>query len=132
MFWFCYKSNVQNMINFDDYTNENKAQNNLKWPYIPDHPFQVLIIGGFGSGKSNAWLNLTNKQPGIDKICIYAKDPYESEYQYLIRKREKADLNNYDDLKAFTKYSNNMQEVYKNIEEYNLGKKWKLLIVLDD
>ena len=123
MFWFCYKSNVQNMINFDDYTNENKAQNNLKWPYIPDHPFQVLIIGGFGSGKSNALLNLTNKQPGIDKICIYAKDPYESEYQYLIRKREKADLNNYDDLKAFTKYSNNMQEVYKNIEEYNLGKK---------
>ena len=123
MFWFCYKSNVQNMINFDDYTNENKAQNNLKWPYIPDHPFQVLIIGGFGSGKSNALLNLTNKQSGIDKICIYAKDPYESEYQYLIRKREKADLNNYDDLKAFTKYSNNMQEVYKNIEEYNLGKK---------
>ena len=132
MFWFCYKSNVQNIINFDDYTNENKAQNKLKWPYIPDHPFEVLIIGGFGSRKSNALLNLTNKQPGIDKICIYAKDPYEAEYQYLIRKREKADLNNYDDLTAFIKYSNNMQEVYKNIEEYNLGKKWKLLTVLDN
>ena len=44
------------MINFDDYTNENKTQPNLKWPYIPDHPYRVLIIGGSGSGKTNALL----------------------------------------------------------------------------
>ena len=45
------------MINFDDYVNENKAQHNLKWPYIPDHPYRMLIIGGSGSGKTNALLN---------------------------------------------------------------------------
>ena len=39
------------MINFDDYTNENKTKRNPDWPYIPDHPYRVLIIGGSGSGK---------------------------------------------------------------------------------
>ena len=132
MFCFFYKSNIQNMINFNDYANDYKAQHKLKWPYIPDHPSRVLIMGGSGLGKSNALLNLTNKQSGIDKICIYAQDPYEAEYQYLIKKREKPSLNHYDDRKAFIKYSNNMQDVYKNIKEYNLGKKGKLLIVFDD
>ena len=47
------------MINFDDYTNENKIQDNLKCPYIPDHPYKILIIGGSGSGKTNEF----NKQP---------------------------------------------------------------------
>ena len=46
------------MINFDDYTNENKTKHNLKWPYIEDHPYRILIIGGSGSGKTNALLNL--------------------------------------------------------------------------
>ena len=46
------------MINFDDYTNENKTENNLEWPYIPDHPYSILIIGDSGSGKTNALLNL--------------------------------------------------------------------------
>ena len=44
------------MINFADYTNENKTQHNLKWPYTPDHPYRALIIGGSGSGKTNALL----------------------------------------------------------------------------
>ena len=39
------------MINFDDYTNENKSEHNLKWSYIPDHPYRILIIGSSGSGK---------------------------------------------------------------------------------
>ena len=63
------------MINFDDYTNEKKTQHNSKWPYIPDHPYRILIIGGSGSGKTNALLNLINNQPDIDKIYLYAKDP---------------------------------------------------------
>ena len=41
------------MINFDEYTNEKKIEHILKWPYIPDHPYRILIIGGSGSGKTN-------------------------------------------------------------------------------
>ena len=45
------------MINFDDYTNENILEHNSKWPYIPDYPYRILIIGSSGSGKTNALLN---------------------------------------------------------------------------
>ena len=75
------------MINFDDYANENKKEHNLKWAYIPDHPCRILIIGGSGSGKTNALSNLINKQPDIDKIYLYAKDAYEAKQQILIDKR---------------------------------------------
>ena len=88
------------MINFDDYANENKTQHNLRWPYIPGHPYRILIIGGSGSGETNALLNLINNQPDIDIIYLYAKGPYEPKYQYLINKREQVDLNHYDDRKA--------------------------------
>ena len=54
------------MINFDDYTNGNIVEHNSKWPYIPDHPYRILIIGGSVSGKTNALLNLINNQPDID------------------------------------------------------------------
>ena len=120
------------MINFDDYTNENKKESNSKWPYIPDHPYRILIVGGSGSGKTNALLNLINNQADIDKIYLYAKDPYEAKYQYLINKRENVELDHFKDLKAFMEYSNDMQDVYKNIEYYNPGKKRKILIVFDD
>ena len=76
------------MINFDDYANENKTEHNSKWPNILDHPYITLIIGGYGSGKTNALLNLTNNQPDIDKIYLYAKNPYEAKNQFLINKRE--------------------------------------------
>ena len=56
------------MINFDDYTNENKREHNLEWLYIPNHPYRILIVGGSGSGKTNALPNLMNNQPDIDKI----------------------------------------------------------------
>ena len=79
------------MINFDEYTNENKTEHILKWPYIPDHPYRILIVGGSGSGKANALLNLINNQPDIDKIYLYPKDLYDAKYQYLINKREKLD-----------------------------------------
>ena len=64
------------MINFDDYVNENKTKHNKNWPYIPDHPYRILITGGSGSGKRNLLLNLIENQPAIDKIYLYAKDPY--------------------------------------------------------
>ena len=64
------------MINFNEYTNKNKKEHNRNWPYIPDHPYRILIIGGSGTGKTNALLNLINNQQDIDKIYLYAKDPY--------------------------------------------------------
>ena len=60
------------------------------------------------------------------------KDTYEEKYRYLINKREKVGLNHYDDPKAFIEYLNGKQDVYKSIEDYNLGTKGKVLIVFDD
>ena len=110
------------MINFDDYVNENKTEHNPKWPYTPDHPYRILIIEGSGSGKTNLLLNLIENQPDIDKIYLYAKDPYEKKQQYLINIREKVGIDHFDTPKAFIEYSNDMQDVYKNIEEYNIDK----------
>ena len=120
------------MFNFDDYANENIIEHNSKWPYIPDHPYRILIIGGAGSRKTNALLNLINNQPDIDKIYLYAKDLYEAKYQYLINKREKAGLDHFDYPKAFIEYLNDMQDVHENIDDYNPRKKRKVLIVVDD
>ena len=120
------------MINFDEYTNENRIKHNPNWPYIPDHPYRILIIGGSGSGKTNALLNLINNQPDIDKIYLYAKDPYEDKYQFLIKKRENIGLKHFNDPKAFIEYSNDMHDVYKNIDHYNPDKENKILIVFDD
>ena len=91
----------------------------------------MLIIGGSRSGKINALLNLINNQSDIDKIYLYAKDPYEAKYQFLINKREGTGLKHFNDSKAFTEYSNDMYDVYKNIDEYNIDKERKILIVFD-
>ena len=120
------------MINFDNCTNENEIEHNPKWPYIPDHPYRILIVRDSGSEKTNALLNLIDNQTDIDKIYLYAKDPYEAKYQYLINKREKVGLDHFNDLRVFMEYSNDVQDVYKNIEDYNPGKKRKILIVFDD
>ena len=74
-------------MNFEDYANENKTKRNKTWPYIPDHPYRILTIGGSGSEKTNLLLNLIENQPDIDKIYLCAKDPHESKYQYAINKR---------------------------------------------
>ena len=105
------------MINFDDYVNENKTIHNKNWPYIPDHPYRILIIGRSGSGKTNLLLNLIENQPYIDQIHLYAKDPYASKYQYLINKRKGAGINDFKDPQAFIEYSNDMHDVYKNIND---------------
>ena len=120
------------MINFDNYVSENRTENNRNWPYTPDHPYRILIIGGPGSGKANVLLNLIEHQPDIDKIYLYAKDPYEAKYQYLINILEKVGIDRLDDPKAFIEYSNDMRDVYKNINYYNPYKENKILIVFDD
>ena len=61
-----------------------------------------------------------------------AKDPYEAKYQFLINKSEITWLKHFNDPKAFIDYSNYMQDVYKNIDEYNLDKERKILIVFHD
>ena len=120
------------MINFDDYVNENKIKHTKNWPYIPDHPYRILIIGGSGSGKTNLLLDLIENQPDIDKRYLYVKDLYESKYQYLTNKREGVGINHFNDSKAFIEYSNNMHDVYKNIDEYNPYKENKIFTVFDD
>ena len=76
------------MINLDDYVNENKTKPNEKWRYISYHLYRTLIIGGSGSRKNKTLWNLINNQSDIDKIYLYAEDPYEAKYQFLINKRE--------------------------------------------
>ena len=93
------------MINFNNYVNESNTKHNKNWPYILDHPYRLLIIGGSRSGKTNLLLHLIENQPDIDKIYLYAKEPYESKYQYLINKREDVGINHFNDPKAFIEYS---------------------------
>ena len=109
-----------------------KTKHNSNWLYIPDHPYRILIIGGSGSEKANALFNVINNQPDIDKIYLYAKDPYEVKYQFLINKRESTALKHFIDPKVFIEYSNDMKDVYKDINEYNIDKERKILIVFDD
>ena len=73
-----------------------------------------------------------NQQLDIDQKYLYAKDPYERKYQFLIDKRKSSHIKHFNDSKAFTEYSNDMHNVYKNIVEYNLNNKRKILIVFDD
>ena len=77
-------------------------------------------------------LNLINNQPDIDKIYLYEKDLYEAKYQHLSNKREKVGIDHFNDPKAFIDYSNDIHNVYKDIENYNSNKKRKILIVFDD
>ena len=112
---------------------KNMKEHNPIWPQIPVRQYRILISGGSGSGKTNFSLfNLIIHQSDIDKIYLYAKDPYEAKYQFLINKRESAGLNHFNDCKALIEYSSEMDDIYKNIEEYNPNKKFKILIVFDD
>ena len=78
------------MISLGSSTNENNKERNQIWPFIPDHPHRILIIGGSGSEKTNALLNLIKEQDGIDKIYLYSKNLSEPKYEFLIKKHRYA------------------------------------------
>ena len=120
------------MTNLDSNTNENNKEHIEKWPFIPDHPYKILIIGGSRSRKTNALLNLIKEQDDIDKIYLYAKDLSEPKYEFLIKKCEDAGIKHLNDSNAFIECSNTMDGVYENIDDYNSSRKRKILIVLDD
>ena len=77
---------------------------NPKWPYISDHPYRLLVVGGSGSGKANALLNRLRNQADIDKIYLYAKDSKKAKYQHSINKREKVGIYHFNDPRAFMEY----------------------------
>ena len=80
------------MFNFHYILKEDIKGHNPNWPEIPDHPYKILIVGGFRSGKPNALINLINHEPDIDKVCLYVKDLDGAKYQLLINKRESTGL----------------------------------------
>ena len=108
------------------------TKNNEKWPYIPDHPYSIIIIGGSGSGETNALLNLINEQDDIEKIYLYVRDLSKPKYEYLIKKREDTGIKYVNNPNTFIECSNTMDDVYDNINDYNPIRKREKLIVFDD
>ena len=120
------------MINLDNITNENNREHNEKWPYIPDHSYRMMVIGGSRSGKTKALVNLINEQNDIDKIYLYARDLSEPKYEYLIKKREDVRIKHVNNPNTFIECLNMMDDVYGNIDGFNLIRKRKKLIDFDD
>ena len=117
---------IQKTINVDDVLKE-ETKEHSNWSQIPD-PYIILRIRGSASGKKN----LLSQQPNIGKVYLYAKDPYEAKYQFLIHNKQSTGLKHFNDFKAFIEHCNNMDDIYKNIEEYSPNKKQKVLIVFND
>ena len=127
-----YNKTMQKTINFDVVAKENTREHYPNWLQILDHPYRILTIAGSGYGKTSSLFNLINQKPDIDKICLYAKDPYEAKYQFLITKRKDVGTKHFNDSKAFIEHSNNKNDLHKTIREYNPNKKRKILVVFDD
>ena len=113
------------MLSRDNIVSNKSENKNNDWP------FRTLIIGPSGSGKANTLLNLINNLHPIDKIYLYAKDIHEPKYEYLINKREQAGIKNLDDPKAFIEYSDDMNDALDDINNYNINRDNKVLIVFD-
>ena len=117
-------SNKYLIFNFDNIT---EKDNNKDWPY------RNLFIGPSGSGKTNYLLNSIQRENNIiDKIYLYAKCLEEPKYKLPIDKKEKADINFNNDPNAFSEYSNSMNDILSNIEDYNKKRNRKVLIIFDD
>ena len=89
--------------------------------------FLGILNFGFNFG-----LHLINNLHPIDKIYVYAKDTRETKYEYLINKREQAGIKNLNDPNAFIEYSDDMDDVLDDINNYNKNRDKKVLIVFDD
>ena len=123
------------MFNLDNFINENNKDHNREWSFIPDHPYRMLITEGSGSGKTSALLNSIKEQDSdglIDKIYLYAKDLNEPNYQFLIKKREDVGIKNLNNPKVFIEYSQYMDDIYNNFNDYYPNRKRKILIAFDD
>ena len=116
------------MLNLDN-IKSNKKKSSLE---DNNWPFRMLIIGPSGSGKTNTLLHLINNLHPIDKIYLYAKDIHEPKYEYLINKREQAGIKNLNDPQAFIEYSDDMNDVLDDINNYDKNRDKKVLIVFDD
>ena len=114
------------MLNLDDIVSNKKENKDNDWP------FRMLIIGPSGSGKTNTLLHLINKFHPTDKIYLYAKDTDEKKYQFLLNKREQAGIINLNDPHAFIEYSNDMNDVLDDLNNYNKNRNKKVLITFDD
>ena len=115
----------KNTSSSEDTTESSSSERN-NWP------FRMLIIGLPGSGKTNTLLHLINNLHPIDKIYLYAKDIHKPKYEYLINKREQAGIKNLNDPHAFIEYSDDMNDVLDDINDYNKNRDKKVLIVFDD
>ena len=91
------------MINFDDVAKENTKEHYPNWLQVLDHPYRILTIAGSGYGRTSSLFNLINQKPDIDKICLYAKDPYEAKYQFLMTKRKEYSIKALESLKCFVR-----------------------------
>ena len=116
------------MLNLDDIVSNKKKSSSKHY----DWPFRMLIIGPSVSGKTNTLLHLIETFHPMDKIYLYTKDTDEEKYQYLINKREQAGTKNLNDPHAFIEYSNDMNDVLENINNYYKNRDKKVLIIFDD
>ena len=116
------------MLNLDNTVSNKKkhSSENADWP------FRMLIIGPSGSGKTNSLLHLINNFHPIDKIYLYAKDTDEKKYQYVINKREQVGIKHLSNPHAFIEYSNDMNDVLEDINNYNKNRDKKVLIIFND
>ena len=124
---------TKKMLNLDDITNENNQDHNKKRLYIPDPPYRMLIIGSSGSGKTYALLNLIKEQDSdnfTDKIYLHAKDL--NEQQQKIKKPDDVIIKHLNDPKAFIEYSQCIDDVDNNVNDYNLHRKRKISVAFDD
>ena len=113
------------MLNLDDIVSNKKKSSSEH----NDWPFRMLIIGPSVSGKTNTLLHLKDKFHPIDKIYLYAKDTDEEKYQYLINKREQVGIKNLNDPHAFIEFSDDMNDVLEDINNYNENRDKKVLII---